>query len=260
MSVAMKTKVDLDQLRSREAELTEQVEAKRAQLSEYPAKIAEANLDAVYAGKRPLAQLNSPLQKLCDAEKKGVTTLVNLEGELSAVRSVIVVEAARVAEEETAVARAQLEQFNVREETFWKRGGELFGELAATWNDYIAVAEESDKCAGENGISVNILAVEPAPLSFKAFLLLLYTAATSEEVRAPAHEQQLSDSGIFGRRDENGNALPGAYYDTRPAGVKTTEVRRRLDERDILFNVVPDLRGVVRALSLSGRVRKFTAE
>jgi hypothetical protein len=30
--------------------------------------------------------------------------------------------------------------------------------------------------------------------------------------------------------------------------------------RDVLYHVVPDLRGVVRSLSLSGRVPKFTAE
>ena len=162
--------------------------------------------------------------------------------------------------EATAEARAQLEQMHVREEKVWQRAGELFGELAATWNDYIAVAEESDKRAGESGIGASILAVEPAPLSFRSFLLLLHTAATNEEVRAPAHEQQLSDSGIFGRRDDQGRDIGGAVYDVRPAGTKTIETRRRLDERDVLYRVVPDLRSVVHKLQLSGRVRTIASE
>jgi hypothetical protein len=50
---------------------------------------------------------------------------------------------------------------------------------------------------------------------------------------------RLTETGIFGRRDEYGNALPGAYIDTRPAGTKTTIVRRKLDQRDRLFHLIP---------------------
>jgi hypothetical protein len=63
-----------------------------------------------------------------------------------------------------------------------------------------------------------------------------------------------------GHRDEKGNDIGGATYDSRVVGTRTIETRRRLDARDRLFSIVPDLRSVVRALSLSGRVPKFTAE
>jgi hypothetical protein len=46
----------------------------------------------------------------------------------------------------------------------------------------------------------------------------------------------------------------------RPAGTRQVEVRKRLDEQDRLYHVVPDLRSIVRKLSLSGHVPKFTAE
>jgi hypothetical protein len=36
-------------------------------------------------------------------------------------------------------------------------------------------------------------------LSFKSFLLLLLVASTDAEVRVEPHEEQLSDSGVFGR-------------------------------------------------------------
>jgi hypothetical protein len=88
---------------------------------------------------------------------------------------------------------------------------------------------------------------------------LLRSAATDADVRAEPHTEQLVDSGIYGRRDENGNDIGGVTYDTRFVGTRTLETRRRLDEHDILFNAVPELRTVVRALSLSGRVAKFTA-
>lgn len=59
------------------------------------------------------------------------------------------------------------------------------------------------------------------------------------------------DSGIYGRRDENGGDLGGATYDTRIVGTRTLETRRRLDARDILFRAVPDLRSIILALQLS---------
>jgi hypothetical protein len=92
---------------------------------------------------------------------------------------------------------ARAERWARRRMTGPSCAGELFGELAATWNDYIAVAEESDKLAGESGIAAGILAVEPAPMSFRSFLLLLHTAATDESVRAEPFEEQLSDIGVF---------------------------------------------------------------
>ncbi len=204
------TKLEL--LQAREAELAIAVEEARARIAAYPEQLHEARSRAIYAkpNVRPGAELNSEVSKLNAKEKKDLDGLRALEADLSACRGVIVIEAQRVTEEATAEARKQLEQLNAREETVWQRAGELFGELAATWNDYIAVAEESDKCAGENGIGSGILAVEPAPLSFKSFLLLLHTAATDPAVRAEPHVQELNDFGIYGRRDEHGNDLGGA--------------------------------------------------
>jgi hypothetical protein len=254
MTVATNTKVDLDQLRSREAELAEQVEAKRARISEYPEKIAEANRDLVYAGKRPLTQLNSPLQKLRDAEKKDVASLVTLEGELSAVRSVIAVEEARAAEEETAAARAAMQEFHSKEEATWEKAGKAFAELSDVWNQYVELAEEEDRFAAANGIDgADALAVVPAPLSLKSFLLLLYRAATDPEVRLEPYEEQLIDAGTFST--EHG----GVVYDVRPAGTRQIEVRKKLDYGDRLIHVLPDLRSV-RKLQLGGRVPTIASE
>ena len=94
--------------------------------------------------------------------------------------------------------------------------------------------------------------IEPAPSTFKAFLLLLLSAATDADVRSEPHTEQLVDSGVYGRRDSAGNDIGGSVYDTRIVGTRTRETRRRLDERDVLYHVVPDLRSVVGRLSLSG--------
>jgi hypothetical protein len=92
------------------------------------------------------------------------------------------------------------------------------------------------------------------PSTFRAFLLLLHTAATDPAVHAAPHVQELTETGIFGRRDERGNALPGAYFDTRPAGTQTTIVRRKLDHGDRLFHLIPALGGIVRRLQLSSKI------
>jgi hypothetical protein len=261
MSVVTKIKVDLDQLRKRETELAEQVEATRGRLSEYSTLIAEARREAVYAGKaRPGGELGGAVRALIDKDRKDATALIGLEGDLSAVRSVIAEEAARQAEQETAEARAQLALSHEQEEAIWAAAGKLLGELASTWNKYVELAEQEDKLANASGIATGILAVEPAPLSFRSWLLLLHVAATDQEVRAEPHTEQLVDSGVYGRRDEHGNDIGGAVYDTRTVGTRTLETRRRLDERDVLYRVVPDLRSIVRKLTLSGRVPKFTAE
>jgi hypothetical protein len=248
MTVATEMKVDLDQLRAREGELVEKVEAKRTSLDEYPAKIAEENRNLVYAGKRPLTQLNSPLQKLLDAQKKDATTLTTLEGELSAVRSVIEVEAIRQSEEETAEARVQIAEMHVKEEAIWKQASEAFAEMASVWNKYVSQAEESSKFAHENGLDPSTaLAVVPAPLSFRSWLLLLHVASTDPTVHAPPHVQEMFETGNYNGR-----------YETHPAPAKVTEVRRKLDHGDRLFHLIKPLGGVVRALNLSGRIPTIT--
>jgi hypothetical protein len=256
MAVAERTKLDLDQLRQRESELAEKVEATRSRLSEYSTLIAAARRDAVYAGRpRPGGELGGSVRTLTDNERKDATALVGLEGDLSAIRSVIAEEAARLAEEDLAEARKQIAELHKREELLWTKAGEVFAELAGVWNQFVEIAEQEDAFASTNGlVGSGVLSVEPAPATFKAFLLLLLTASTDAEVRAEPVTEQLADIGAFGRRDEHGNDLGGAVYDVRPAGTKTVEVRRRLDDFDRLFSLTPDLRSVVRALRLSGHV------
>jgi hypothetical protein len=106
MSTATKPKVDLDQLRAREAELAIRVEDTRNRLNEYSGLIAQARREAVYAGKaRPGGELTGPVESLRKKERQDASALPGLEGDLSAVRSVIAEESARLASEETAEAR-----------------------------------------------------------------------------------------------------------------------------------------------------------
>jgi len=255
------TKLEL--LQAREAELAIAAEEARARIAAYPEQLHEARSRAIYAkpNVRPGAELNSEVSKLNAKEKKDLDGLRSLEADLSACRGVLAIEAQRVTEEATAEARAQLAKLHDQEEAVWKRGSELFASLADVWNELVEIIETEDRFVQASKLEGSgVLAVEPTPASFKAFLLLLHTAATAEDVRSAPHTEQLVDSGIYGRRDENGNDIGGATYDTRPAGTRTIETRRRLDERDVLYHVVPDLRSIVRKLSLSGRVPKFTAE
>jgi hypothetical protein len=262
MSIPTKQKVDLGQLRAREAELAKKVEETRDRLSEYSTLIAEARREAVYAGKaRPGSELGGPVRKLTDKEKADATALIGLEGDLSAVRTVIAEEAARLAEEETREAREKLELLHEQESRIWGDAGRLLGELATVWNAYTELAEQESRLAQENGLGgATALSIAPAPQSFKAWLLLLHRVATDAEVRAEPITEQLIDSGVFGNRDSDGNALPGAFYDVRPAGTRQVDLRKKLDYGDRLIHVVPDLRNVVRALALSGHVPTITGE
>jgi hypothetical protein len=253
----------LEVLRAKEAELAIEVDAARARIAEYPAQLQEAREKSWYSSPkaRPGSELNGDVAKITARERKDLTALNGLESDLSAVRSVIAIEAARVAEEETAEAREQTAELHAKEEAIWRQAAELFSELAGVWNAYVTLAEEEDKFASVNRLEgPGVLAVEPAPLTFRSFLLLLLAASTDESVRAEPFEEQLADIGAFGRRDEQGNDIGGAVYEVRPSGTRQVETRRKLDYGDRLFHVVPDLRSVVRALNLSGRVPKFTAE
>jgi hypothetical protein len=162
----------------------------------------------VYAGKaRPGGELGGSVRTLTDKERKDATALVGLEGDLSATRSVIAEESERLALEATAEARAALEVLHTKEEAVWSRAGELIGQLAMTWNSLVEVVEEESQVAAASGLDSHIPAVEPVPSDFKAFLSLLSVAATDPAVHAAPHVQELTETGIFGRRDENGNAL-----------------------------------------------------
>jgi hypothetical protein len=170
-------------------------------------------------------------------------------------------EAAKVREQETAEVRAQLEQMHVKEEKAYQRAGELLGDLAGVWNELVEIVEEESQVATSNRLEApGILAVEPVPLTFRSFLLLLLAASTDADVRAEPFTEQLADIGAFGRRDDQGNDIGGAVYEVRPAGTRQVETRRKLDYGDRLYHVVPDLRGIVRKLQLSGRVPTVTSE
>jgi hypothetical protein len=192
----------LETLREQEVKLAEQVEQLREKISTYPERIAKERESAWYAkpSKRPLAQLNSPLQKWLDDEKKDVATLNGLEQDLSAVRNVIQQEDVRVREQETAEARAQLAQLHEKEEAIYQRAGELFASLADVWNELVEIIETEDRFVQASKLEgLGVLAVEPTPASFKAFLLLLHSASTDADVRSAPHTEQLVDTGIYGR-------------------------------------------------------------
>jgi hypothetical protein len=206
-----------------------------------------ARLEAVCAGKaRPGGELGGSVRTLIDKDRKDANALVGLEGDLSAVRSVIAEESARLALEEKAEALKQLEILHEREAAVWAKAGGLLGELATVWNSYVEQVEQSHQITSANGLEgSDALAVSPGPNSFREFLDLLLTAATDETVRSEPYTEQLVDSGVYGRRGSNGEDLGGAVYDTKVVGTRTVDTRRRLDERDVLYRVVPDLRSVV---------------
>src|SRR2546430_1781473 len=139
----------LEVLRAKEAELAIEVEAVRARIADYPDLLHDARSRAVYAkpNVRPAAELNGEVAKITARERKDVAALNGLQGDLSAVRSVINAEAARLAEEETAEARAQLEQLHKREEGVWTKAGELISALAGVWNELVEVVEEESRVA-----------------------------------------------------------------------------------------------------------------
>src|SRR6266566_6313178 len=137
----------LEVLRAKEAELAIEVDAVRARIAEYPELLHDARSRAVYAkpNVRPGAELNGEVAKITARERKDVAALNGLQGDLSAVRSVINAEAARLAEEETAEVRSQLAELNTKEEAIWKRAGEVFSALAGVWNELVEIVEEESQ-------------------------------------------------------------------------------------------------------------------
>jgi hypothetical protein len=248
-ATAERTRLEI--LRAKEVELTAEKDAVRERLASYPAKIAAEREQAWYSkpSKRPLTQLNSPLQKLIDADAKDAKILAGLEADLSAMRSVIAEEDLRVREQETAEARAQLELLHDKEEAVYQRGGEALAALASVWNELVEILEEASQLAAANRLEAGILAVEPVPPTFKSWLNLLLVAATDPDVRAEPVVREETETGNF-----------GGVYETRPVGLVTTEVRRRLDARDRLFHLIKPLGDVVLKPQLSGRIPTITSE
>lgn len=239
----------LDALRAKEAELALAVDEARARITLYPEQLHEARSRAIYAkpNVRPGAELNGEVAKITAREKKEVAALTGLEGDLSAVRSVLAIESQRESERTADAARKQIASRHELEESSWAQAGRIFADLANAWDQYLTIREESISYASSNGLdAADALAVTPAPATFREFIALLLAGSTDEEARSQPHVEELVDSGIYGRRGSNGEDLGGAVYDTRVIGTRTVETRRRLDERDILFRVIPDLRSVVR--------------
>jgi predicted RNase H-like nuclease (RuvC/YqgF family) len=111
-------KSKLEMLTEQETRLSGEVEAARARIAEYPALLHDARSRAVYSKPniRPGAELNGEVAKLTAKEKKDVASLQSLEQDLSAIRSVLAIEAQRVSEEATAKASRQLAELHEQEE------------------------------------------------------------------------------------------------------------------------------------------------
>jgi hypothetical protein len=78
---------------------------------------------------------------------------------------------------------------------------------------------------------------------------MLVAAATDPECRSEPYEEALIDSGPI--RLESGQVVSGV----RPAGTRLVETRKSLDARNILVELVPDLRSSVRKAQLGGAAR-----
>jgi hypothetical protein len=180
VAVAATERTRLEALREKEVELASERDAVMNRLEGYPAAIASEREQSWYSNQknRPLAKLNSKLSKLIDADAKDAAALAGLNADLSAVRNLIAQEDAKVREQETAEARKQLELLHKQEEGAWTKAGEVFAELAGVWNELVEIVEEESQVATANHLEAapGILAVEPVPSTFKAFLLLLHTA------------------------------------------------------------------------------------
>jgi hypothetical protein len=100
----------LDTLRAGEAELAVAVDETRARISLHPEQLHDARSKAIYAkpNVRTGAELNGEVAKITAREKKDLAALNGLEGDLSAVRSILAVEAQRESERTADAARKQL--------------------------------------------------------------------------------------------------------------------------------------------------------
>lgn len=218
----------LEVLQQREAEYAIEVDAVRTRLAAYPAEQAAEREETIFAGKKPLGTLNTRLQKLLDAEAKDARALIHAEGNLAACRAVLAEEAARVAAQATAQARKEQARLLEREEAIWKRASDLFAELAVCWGEYVESAEEQDRLARSNGLDGSgVLAVEPAPASFETFVKLL--VAASIDPQGQGYREGPLNGGL------------------------------RLDDRQVLVRLVPDLRAHVRRAEFSGSIPRREA-
>ena len=82
----------------------------RTRIALYPEQLHEARSRSIYAkpNVRPGAELNGEVARITAREKKDLASLNGLEGDLSAVRSVLAVEAQKESERIADTARRQL--------------------------------------------------------------------------------------------------------------------------------------------------------
>jgi hypothetical protein len=252
----------LERLQAKEIEATAEVEAARARLAAYPEQLREAREQSWYSSpqRKPGSELNGDVKKLIDREQIDLAKMRTLELDLSSLRSAIANEWVRQAERDLLEIRKKDQQERARQSELLKQASEMFVELFDTFNDLLAAAEDHARAravarqalpehlAGYLDSEGPALLLSPMPSTFLAFVRLLYGAATSDEVRSEPYEVQMIDSGPI--RLESGVVVSGV----RPAGVELIETRKRLDDRDILVELVPDLRGSVRKVQLGGNV------
>jgi hypothetical protein len=253
VSAAGTERSKLELLERQRGELVDQREALRAEVAELPAQIKHEREEAVYAKptRRPGSELGGAVNKLEEKLRKKTAAIATLDQDISALNAVIEREDAKRQEEETAAARRALGQLHKHEEAVWKRTGEAFSELVSCWNELVDIAEKENALAVTSGLERSVL-VTPFPASFRALLIRLIDGALdpTNEYRVGPEERDIIDYGVYGRRDEKGNDLGGAVYDGRKLGTETIERRKKLDPGDVLFNVLPDLRGKVRTPTL----------
>jgi hypothetical protein len=114
---------DLERLREQEAELVTLHDQVTARPRMYPDKMREERERSIFVGRRPLETKGSPLAELLADDRSDAEALRHIEADLSAIRSVIEREDARVREQKAAEARELLEQSHEKAEQAWKRAG-----------------------------------------------------------------------------------------------------------------------------------------
>jgi hypothetical protein len=235
MVTLAKPRVNVAELREREASLAAQLEDVRGRVAAYPELIQEARVQTVYAGpKRPGGDLTGAVRKLSEKERKDVASLRELQGDLAAVRSVLEREAQREAEHALAHVRTQDEQYRAAQSDVLKRAGTAFVDLVRAWGEFCAQVEEHAQTR-ENAarslppnLSQHLLAesapllLTPTPKTFEAFVRMMTDATLDPNKRG--YREGVEGGGV------------------------------RLDLRQALVGLTPDLRGQVRRAELPGNL------
>lgn len=227
------TAVNTDALRAHEAELEALLDDARARVQSYPDLLHAARERAVYAGKRrPGGDLTGEIRKLAEKEKKDVASLRELQGDLAAVRSVLAAEAQREAEESLARVRARDEQYRAAQADVVSKAAAAFVGLVEAWGEFCAQVEEHARTREDavRSLPPNLshhlraesapLLLTPTPKTFEAFVRMLTDATLDPNKRG--YREGVEGGGV------------------------------RLDLRQALVGLTPDLRGTLRRAELPG--------